>query len=375
MNRDQVQIGFSLLLLAALAVAFAFVLSSLAVALVVAGVIALVLRHPHGFLVRRLGVGRGVATGIVVVVAFLVVAGAGAFFGGRLAREVETGISRLLDSWPIIVDYIRTLPFAERLIDQLGLAERIQELLGTAAGLMLEWTQAAVGGLASTAFRGIVVLYVVIYLLLDGPKVQRGMRRVIPLPEASMDAVLSETSRTLDATVLGTFVIAAIEGVYGALLFAIFGLPSPLLWGMVMTILSALPVIGINAVLVPSGVVLILLGAPAKGIVIILLAVAGTLITQNVLRPRLVGQGSGLHPVLVLVSTLGGLAWLGLVGFFVGPIVATLLLILWRQVVTAAGASAPTDEPASADEPAPADEPPEPGVSTQSPAAPQPEGS
>ena len=73
MNRDQVQIGFSLLLLAALAVAFAFVLSSLAVALVVAGVIALVLRHPHGFLVRRLGVGRGVATGIVVVVAFLVV--------------------------------------------------------------------------------------------------------------------------------------------------------------------------------------------------------------------------------------------------------------------------------------------------------------
>lgn len=344
MNREQVQIGFSLILLATLAIAFAFVLSGLAIALVFAGVIALVLRHPHRLLMQRLGVSRGLATAIVVVVAFAVLTGIGVFFGGRLAREVEVGISNLLDSWPIIIHYIRTLPFADRLIDQLGLADRIQELLGTAAGLLLEWTQAAVGGLASTAFRAIVVLYVVVYLLLEGPKVQRGMRRVIPLPDESMDAVLVETSRTLDATVLGTFVIAAIEGVYGALLFTTFGLPSPVLWGMVMTLLSAFPVIGINAVLVPTGVVLIFLGAPGKGILIIILAIGGTLLTQNVLRPRLVGQGSSLHPVLVLVSTLGGLAWLGLIGFFVGPIIATLLLILWRQVVTAAR------EPADADQ-------------------------
>jgi predicted PurR-regulated permease PerM len=333
MNRDQVQIAFSLVALMALVVAFGFVLSSLVIALVIAGVLALVLRHPHRLLVERVGMGRGLATAVVVVGSMLLLGALAAFFGGRVVREVEQGVGFVRDNWNLILEYVRALPGAEQLIERFSLEERLQEFIGNAAGLLLGWTQTAVTGLAGSAFRAIIILYTVIYLLLEGPKFAGVMRNMVPLPEASMDAVLSETSRTLDATVLGTFVIAGLEGVFGALVFWTFGLPSPLLWGMVMMLLSALPVIGINVVLVPAGVVVILLGGVGRGVLIIALAVAGTLVTQNIIRPRLVGQSAGLHPVVVLLSTLGGLAWLGLVGFFVGPIIATLLLIMWRQIV------------------------------------------
>ena len=62
--------------------------------------------------------------------------------------------------------------------------------------------------------------------------------------------------------------------------------------------------------------------------------VPGTIFSQNILRPKLIGDRTGLHPALVLVSTIGGLSWLGLIGFLVGPIIATLFVVIWEQFAT-----------------------------------------
>ena len=73
------------------------------------------------------------------------------------------------------------------------------------------------------------------------------------------------------------------------------------------------------------------MGDTGRGVGLIVVGVAGAVISQNVLRPKLVGDRSGLHPALVLVATLGGLAWMGLIGFVIGPILATLATIAWEQ--------------------------------------------
>ena len=115
------------------------------------------------------------------------------------------------------------------------------------------------------------------------------------------------------------------------MLFALFGIPSAALWGLIMVVLSALPMVGINVAIVPAGVVLIIMGDIGRGVGLIVAGVAGVVLSQNVLRPKLVGDRSGLHPALVLLATLGGLAWLGLIGFVIGPILATLAMIAWQQ--------------------------------------------
>jgi predicted PurR-regulated permease PerM len=67
----------------------------------------------------------------------------------------------------------------------------------------------------------------------------------------------------------------------------------------------------------------------AAGIALALwgLLIVGTI--DNILRPRLVGRDTKMHDLLVLLSTFGGLAMFGLVGFIIGPIVAALFLTAW----------------------------------------------
>jgi predicted PurR-regulated permease PerM len=121
------------------------------------------------------------------------------------------------------------------------------------------------------------------------------------------------------------------EGTYGTIIFAIFGIPSPVLWGIIIMILSMVPLIGSNVIIVPAGLIQILTGQYIEGAVIILLGIAGIAVTQNIVRPYLQGGRSGLHPMIVLLSTLGGIAWLGIVGFLVGPMIASLFVAIWQQ--------------------------------------------
>lgn len=96
-------------------------------------------------------------------------------------------------------------------------------------------------------------------------------------------------------------------------------------------VLSMIPLIGTNLVLIPAGALTILAGRPVAGILIIVAGAVGVAITQNVIKPQLLGERSGLHPALALLSTIGGIAWLGLIGFLVGPVLAALFVVVWRQ--------------------------------------------
>jgi len=96
-----------------------------------------------------------------------------------------------------------------------------------------------------------------------------------------------------------------------------------------MAVLSVIPVLGSGIVWAPAAVILASTGRPAAGIGLAVwgLLVVGTI--DNFLRPRLVGRDTKMHDLLVLLSTFGGLAMFGLVGFIVGPIVAALFLTAW----------------------------------------------
>jgi predicted PurR-regulated permease PerM len=153
----------------------------------------------------------------------------------------------------------------------------------------------------------------------------------LPVSNTELDELTREAVNTTAATLISTVIIGLIEGTFGALLFIIFGLPSPFLWGVVILILSMIPMIGTNLVLAPAGIILALSGSLFSGLLLVLLGLAGVSFTQNVLKPKLLGERAGLHPAVVLLATLGGIAWLGLIGFLIGPLLASLFIVVWRQ--------------------------------------------
>ena len=341
MNRKQIQDAFFIVLLVGLSVAFIRLLSPYLVAIAVAVILALLLRHPLDWLVKKKNVARGAATALVVVALMVLGAVFLILFGILLTSELEEGVRIIRSEWPKLLAWAQQrLPWMQALVEQYELEQRISDLLGSAASQILSLSQAALSSLAAGILRAVVVAFVVIYLLLDGEKLKKRLYRLLPLDRTQTDQLMQRAAQTLDATVLGTLFIGVLEGTFGGLLFVLFGLPSATLWGLIMVLVSVLPLLGINAVIVPAGVVVIILGDVGRGVGLIVVGVTGAAVSQNLLRPKLVGDRSGLHPALVLVATLGGLAWLGLVGFVIGPMLATLAMIAWEQFASRHGEDA-----------------------------------
>ena len=128
------------------------------------------------------------------------------------------------------------------------------------------------------------------------------------------------------AIVLGALVVGAAQGGLGALAFIIVGIPSPVFWAFIMMVLSIIPGLATALVWVPAAIVLIIQGKIFAGLFLTVFGILVIGLVDDYLRPMLIGKRSKIHPLLVLVSTLGGAAVLGLSGFIIGPIIAALLL-------------------------------------------------
>ena len=171
MNRKQIQDAFFIVLLVGLSVAFIRLLSPYLVAIAVAVILALLLRHPLNWLLR-LGVARGAATALVVVALMVLGAVFLILFGILLTSELEEGVRTIRSEWPKLLAWAQQrLPWMQALVEQYELEQRISDLLGNAASQILSLSQAALSSLAAGILRAVVVAFLVIYLLLDGAKI------------------------------------------------------------------------------------------------------------------------------------------------------------------------------------------------------------
>lgn len=173
-----------------------------------------------------------------------------------------------------------------------------------------------------------ILLFAMYYFFRDGESMLKRIKYLSPLDERYEDEFIEKFGSMSRATVKGVLVIAVIKGVLGGLTFWIFGLPGPVLWGVVMVILSIIPLVGVWLVMIPAGIVMIVMGDIWQGIMVILIGVVFIGNIDNVLNPVLVGRDTGMHELLIFLSTIGGLSLFGIMGFIVGPMIASMLVTL-----------------------------------------------
>jgi predicted PurR-regulated permease PerM len=130
------------------------------------------------------------------------------------------------------------------------------------------------------------------------------------------------------ATLGGSLATVLIHGTAGGVIFFFFGLPSPLLWGAVMAVLSLIPVVGTALVWAPVVVYYVLTGAVWKGIIllVVFIGVVGTV--DNLVKPVLIRRGTEIDTLWIFLSVLGGIGVFGFLGLFLGPFLVTILLVL-----------------------------------------------
>lgn len=189
-------------------------------------------------------------------------------------------------------------------------------------------------GLANFFIAFTVILFVTYYILTDGERLVGYLRRAMPLPPRQVDYLLGEAHRGLRAVFVGQILTSVIQAVVGGIGFLIAGVPGAILWTAVMAILALLPVVGAFLVWIPAGIYLLVVGKIGWGIFLLLW---GALVVSNVdnfVRPKLIGDRSGIHPLFVLIGVLGGVAAFGFIGLFLGPVlvgVTVSVLKVWEE--------------------------------------------
>jgi len=133
----------------------------------------------------------------------------------------------------------------------------------------------------------------------------------------------------LHAIVYGTLAMAAIQGTLTGVAFWSLGLASPVVWGLLATVLAVLPVVGTTLVWLPAAAMLLVSGHWIKGIILITWGLAIVHPVDNILRPYLIGSRVKLSPLFVFCAVFGGLKAFGAVGLFMGPLILSITASLF----------------------------------------------
>jgi predicted PurR-regulated permease PerM len=286
-------------------------------------VLAVLFAPLHHWLVRR-GFPPAPAAMLVTLLSAILLIVPSLFVAGLLIGEAQQIAETVLQS-PIIERFshlqFRGIQFGPRIAEAGG---RIVAAIGASAF-----------GLVGTATRlslNLTISFFGLYYVLKHPgDVWLDARPYIPFAQASTDRMGRRFKDVTIATVIGTGLIGAIQGIILGLTFWIVGLPNGLFWGVVATAVAILPIVGTGLVWVPAGIVLIMQGRPVTGVLLVVWGVFVAALVDNLIRPVVNRRFSEIHPLITLIGAIGGVNYFGLLGLLIGPLALSYFFELIRM--------------------------------------------
>ncbi|MCP3981161.1 MAG: AI-2E family transporter [bacterium] len=334
---ERLQRGFLVLLAVGISLLFLQMIRGFVMALLLAAIFA-ALTHPvYRRLVKLFGGRRALASATTILLALVLVVGPLTTFVGVVVKQA-VDVSSSVRPWVeeqvrtpgALQGYLERIPFSDKIAPYRDeILTKAGEMAGKTATFVVNGLTSAGKGTARFLLNLFVMLYAMFYFLMDGRKMLEKALYYLPLDSEDEEAMLDRFTSVTRAALKGTLLIGIIQGTLAALSFLVAGIPGVFFWGTLMAVLSVIPGIGAALIWVPAVAYLAMTGkiAAAVGVGLWCAIVVGTI--DNVLRPRLVGQDTKMPDLLILISTLGGLALFGAVGVILGPIVAALFITVW----------------------------------------------
>jgi predicted PurR-regulated permease PerM len=311
------------------------------ISIIVLGAVVAGAFHPvYRLLTRHEKIRPGVASLLTCLMIFLILFVPIVFFVGVLAQEaydlIQLAKSPALSSF--INNHFTNSAMLERinpLLENFDIAITGEELkktisdIGRAVGLFLyDQARSIASNTVSLLASFFLMLLVIFFLLIDGPKLVQFLIDLSPLPEDQDIQLIEKFNDMAGAILVGNGLCGAIQGLAGGMIFWLFGLQSPFLWGVIMFLLAFLPIIGIGAVFIPTVIFLFLKGRIGVSLffLIFYLLLSGSV--EYLLKPKVVGKRVQMHTLVVFLSIIGGLKIFGILGIIYGPLIATAFLTL-----------------------------------------------
>ena len=300
--------------------------------------VVVIMKPVYNWLLRKKWVkGRETwANGITMIIFILAIALPFVLIIGSAISQANQAFDRLQDTgldmtvegiavW--VQETFQETGGEESTLDEAEIAATLQQ----AADAVLAWVQNTIINLGQTIpefFTNAVIVLVLLFVML--PLYKRPGRKavvdIVPFPPEITQLFLDKGDMMITAMFKGTFVIAIVSGAAMGIVLLIAGVPYATLLAIVSAFLSLIPMVGISLVAWPVGILLILAGNIWQGIFVIVAFLLVVANIDNVMRPMLVPKGAHLNPALVILSVLGGISLMGLIGVIYGPVIMILLV-------------------------------------------------
>ena len=268
----------------------------------------------------------------------------------RVAAALTTLAVLLIVFTPVLLITLRTIAEAQTIVDNQDfrlnpdMLGRIVTDVNERTGLELNadviqkdvvaWGQRTLGAIATRTpgFLGELLLGLGImtialyYFLADGDQMIVGVGRLLPLEMAHQQRLLDEFGSISRAVAAATLLSALAQGLLAGVGYYFTGLPSVFLLTMLTILAGMIPFVGATIVWLPAALWLGFF-ADRWGAAIFLAAWGAVAVSMvdNLVKPLILHGQSNLHPLLALLSVLGGVQALGPIGIFVGPMAVVFL--------------------------------------------------
>jgi len=285
-------------------------------------VLYVVFQPVHGWLARHLS--SRIAALLVVVLALFLIVVPGVSFAGLIVSQAQEIAGNVAES-PLLGRLARLR------IRNIEIGPQLADLGGQLVG----WIGSSAFGLIGTATRLAlnltIALFGLYYLLLRPVEVWEATRPYIPFSAESAEILRTRFRNVTISTVVGTGLVAVIQGVLVGIGFWVTGLSNALFWGVVTVVLAILPVVGSALVWAPGAIAL---GLDGRWGWAIALAIWGVLAVGNVdyiVRPIVFRRWANIHPLVTLLGALVGVPYFGILGLLIGPLALSYFFELIRM--------------------------------------------
>lgn len=308
----------------------------------VAGMAVAYFLDPVADKLEEKGLSRVLATVVITLAFFLIVAGGLVMLFPLLQAQVVAVAERLPDLFALIerlaghaLDRIETALPADAL-------QKASEAAGDFAGTIVGWLKSIAGrvwsgGLALFSLVSLIVVTPIVsfYMLLEWDRIVAKVDHLLPRQQAPViREQLTLMDRTISAFVRGQASVCLVLAIYYAVALSAMGLEAGLLIGLGAGLVSFVPYVGaLSGIAVGVGIAIVQFDTlmPVMGIAAIFLA--GQLAESYVLTPRLVGDKVGLHDLWIIFALMAGGALFGFTGVLLAVPTAAVIGVLIRFFV------------------------------------------
>lgn len=246
--------------------------------------------------------------------------------------EENTDIKRIIDT---IQTYLEKNPQQEQQI-----SASIQNNIGILANKgteiitqILSWIGSFISNLPYYLMVLIFIMLAAFFISLDWPRLKKEIKIILPhrLLHTS-GLVYMDMKKALFGFIRAQFVLISITAVIMFVGLLILQVPYAFSIALIIGLVDLMPYLGVGAVLVPWIIYLLIVGN--YHLAIGLSIVYGVIIVfRQFLEPKLVATHVGLNPLLTLIALFAGLKLFGVIGLFIGPVTAVIIIALHRAHV------------------------------------------